>query len=76
MNDELEQTAKNRPEVAELLLQLVLDTPRCMALLTALDKVAKEENSFEYGLPLSDEAQASRLREVVYKWVCGNVGNC
>lgn len=66
----LERADPKRAAAAELLLQLVEDTPRCMALLTALDKTAKEQSSYEYGLPLWDESQAARLREVLYKWAC------
>lgn len=71
LSDGLERAAPTRAESAELLLQLVADTPRCMALLEALDKAAKEQNGYEYGLPLWDEPQAARLREVLYKWACG-----
>ena len=42
LSDGLERAAPTRAESAELLLQLVADTPRCMALLEALDKAAKE----------------------------------
>ena len=58
-------------QAAALLLALVSDTPRCMKLLKALDEAAKEQSSYAYGLPLWDEPQAARLREVLYKWACG-----
>lgn len=67
----LERAEPKRADGAELLMQLVSDTPRCMALLDAMDKAAKEESKFEYGLPLWDDAHAARLREVLYKWACG-----
>ena len=67
----LERAAPTRADSAELLMQLVADRRSCMALLEALDKAAKEQNHYEYGLPLWDEPQAARLREVLYKWACG-----
>ena len=60
-----------RAKAAALLLALVTDTPRCMQLLEALDKAAKDESSYEYGLPLWSEPQCARLREVLYRWACG-----
>lgn len=56
-----------------LLLDLVKDEQRCMQLLDALDKTAREVDSYEYGLPLWDEAHRARLREVLYRWASGSL---
>ena len=58
---------------AELLLALVKDEQRCMQLLEALNKAAKEASSYEYGLPLWDEPNCARLREVLYRWAAGSL---
>lgn len=38
-------------------------------LLKRLDKVARAEDAFEYGLPLFNESASAALREQVYLWL-------
>ena len=56
-----------------MLLDLVKDEQRCMQLLDALDKTAREVDSYEYGLPLWDESHRARFREVLYRWASGSL---
>jgi hypothetical protein len=58
---------------AALLLDLAKDEHRCMQLLEALDKTARAVDSYEYGLPLWDEAHCAQLREVLYRWAAGSL---
>ena len=51
------------------LMDLVLDSKKIDSLLESIDDMAKTENAYEYGLPLYDEGQKARLREVVLKWI-------
>jgi hypothetical protein len=57
----------------ELLLVLVRDEQRCMQLLEALNKAARQVDSYEYGLPLYDESHRARFRELLYRWVSGSL---
>ena len=50
-------------------MDLVLDSKKIDSLLESIDDMAKTENAYEYGLPLYDEGQKARLREVVLKWI-------
>jgi hypothetical protein len=35
-----------------------------------IDEIARDVSSYEYGLPLYDDAAKARLREAVYQWSC------
>lgn len=37
-------------------------------LIAAIDAAARKQSSYEYGLPLYEEAQSAMFREIVYRW--------
>ncbi len=41
----------------------------CMELLEALDKIGREYNRYEYGLPLHDAESVEAMRKAVKDWV-------
>lgn len=43
-------------------------------LLERIDHVSRQENAFEYGLPLHDEANKAMLRETVMRWAAEHGG--
>jgi hypothetical protein len=50
---------------------LVKNPGKCDELLEVLDEIARDAGSYEYGLPMYDDAQKARLREAIYQWVAG-----
>lgn len=53
---------------------LVKNPGKCDELLQALDEIARSVSSYEYGLPMYEEAQVARMREAIYRWACTAVG--
>lgn len=47
---------------------IVKNPAKCDELLQALDEIARDVDSYEYGLPMYDEAQKARMREAIYRW--------
>lgn len=39
------------------------------ALLEKLDKIARDQSAYEYGLPIHTDACKAQLREAVYRWI-------
>jgi len=64
---------KDEERDAELLLVLVKDEQRCMQLLEALNKAARQVDSYEYGLPLYNDSHRALFRELLYRWVSGSL---
>lgn len=51
------------------LKELIADSEIVNALLSKIDEIAREQNSYEYGLQLYDDGQKALLREAVIKWI-------
>jgi hypothetical protein len=49
---------------------LVKNPDKVNELLEVIDEIARDVSSYEYGLPLYDDAAKARLREAVYQWSC------
>jgi hypothetical protein len=49
---------------------LVKNPEKVNELLEVLDEIARDVSSYEYGLPMYDDAAKARLREAVYQWSC------
>lgn len=49
------------------LIDLLKNPDKCDELLDEIDRIAREANPYEYGLP-HDHWTKARMREALYKW--------
>lgn len=52
---------------------LVQNKEKIDELLSQLDAIAKDVDSYEYGLPMYDENVKARMREALYMWACSEL---
>lgn len=57
------------------LKDLVNDQEKCDELLSRLNEIARDVDSYEYGLPMYDDGAKSRMREALYRWAATDVSN-
>ena len=67
---------RNKPSelavgVDTIVIRLLKNTKKMNELIHGLDDVARDMCSYEYGLPISDDGQMARMREVIIKWIAG-----
>lgn len=56
----------------DLLVYLVTNEEKLNSLLKEIDVIARDEDSYEYGLPLWCDNCTARLREAIYRWAAAN----
>jgi hypothetical protein len=54
-----------------LVINLLGNDEKVDELLTAIDKAARDESTYEYGLPLWSDGSKEILRKIVIKWIAG-----
>lgn len=71
MNELTENTQQVESPLDRLVINLLGNDAKVDELLNAIDKAARDENSYEYGLPLWNEGNKEILRKIVLKWIAG-----